>query len=44
MEDLVVEAIRVGVEVMGQEYIGSRMGWDKKKDVPEVTPVTEETS
>ncbi|OBZ79784.1 Maintenance of telomere capping protein 1 [Grifola frondosa] len=30
VEDLVVEAIRVGVEVIGQEYIGSRMGWDKK--------------
>lgn len=30
VEDLVVEAIRVGVEVIGQEYIVSRMGWDKK--------------
>lgn len=30
VEDLVVEAIRVGAEVIGQEYIGSRMGWDKK--------------
>ncbi|KAH9853143.1 maintenance of telomere capping protein 1 [Lenzites betulinus] len=30
VEDLVVEAIRIGVEVIGQEYIGSRMGWDKK--------------
>ncbi|KAI8995360.1 maintenance of telomere capping protein 1, partial [Trametes punicea] len=29
VEDLVVEAIRIGVEVIGQEYIGSRMGWDK---------------
>ena len=27
VEDLVVEAIRVGVEVIGQEYIVSRMGW-----------------
>ncbi|KAI0757250.1 maintenance of telomere capping protein 1 [Daedaleopsis nitida] len=27
---LVVEAIRVGTEVIGQDYIGSRMGWDKK--------------
>lgn len=26
-----MEAIRVGVEVIGQEYIVSRMGWDKKK-------------
>jgi len=30
VEDLVVEAIRVGVEVIGQEYIVARMGWDKK--------------
>ena len=30
VEDLVVEALRVGAEVIGQEYIGSRMGWDKK--------------
>ena len=32
VEDLVVEAIRLGVEVIGQEYIVSRMGWDKKKE------------
>ena len=31
VEDSVVEAIRVGVEVIGQEYIVSRMGWDHKK-------------
>lgn len=31
VEDSVVEAIRVGVEVIGQEYIVSRMGWDRKK-------------
>ena len=31
VEDLVVEAIRIGVEVIGQEYIGQRMGWDGKK-------------
>ena len=30
VEDLVVEAIRIGAEVIGQEYIGARMGWDKK--------------
>lgn len=30
VEDLVVEAIRLGVEVLGQEYVVSRMGWDKK--------------
>lgn len=27
VEDLVAEALRVGVEVVGQEYIGERMGW-----------------
>jgi hypothetical protein len=27
VEDLVAEALRVGVEVIGQEYIVSRMGW-----------------
>ncbi|KAI0336076.1 hypothetical protein GY45DRAFT_1291736 [Cubamyces sp. BRFM 1775] len=35
VEDLVVEAIRIGVEVIGQEYIGARMGWDKKGSVKE---------
>jgi len=45
VEDLVVESIRVGVEVIGQEYIVSRMGWDKKQQevkesIPEVS-VTE---
>ncbi|KAI0786052.1 maintenance of telomere capping protein 1 [Abortiporus biennis] len=31
VEDLVVEAVRLGAEVIGQEYIVSRMGWDTKK-------------
>ena len=31
VEDLVVEALRVGVEVVGQEYIVARMGWGKGK-------------
>ncbi|THH16828.1 hypothetical protein EW146_g3875 [Bondarzewia mesenterica] len=30
VEDLVAEALRVGVEVVGQEYIVARMGWTKK--------------
>lgn len=30
VEDLVVEALRVGVEVVGQEYIASRMRWDNR--------------
>ncbi|KAH9921983.1 maintenance of telomere capping protein 1 [Epithele typhae] len=42
VEDLVVEAIRIGVEVIGQEYIGARMGWDGKKAAePEVVVVDE---
>lgn len=31
VEDLVIEALRVGVEVVGQEYIAARMGWVKGK-------------
>lgn len=27
VEDLLVEALRVGVEVLGQEYLAARMGW-----------------
>jgi len=27
VEDLVAEALRVGVEVIGQEYVVKRMGW-----------------
>ncbi|KAF5368323.1 hypothetical protein D9758_002343 [Tetrapyrgos nigripes] len=27
VEDLVAEALRVGIEVVGQEYVVSRMGW-----------------
>jgi hypothetical protein len=35
VEDLVVETLRVGVEVIGQEYIAARMGWAKGKAVVE---------
>jgi hypothetical protein len=31
VEDLTVEALRVGVEVLGQDYISSRMGWTPNK-------------
>lgn len=34
VEDLVVEALRVGVEVLGQEYIVARMSWGKKGEEP----------
>jgi hypothetical protein len=30
VEDLVAEALRVGVEVIGQEYVVARMGWGGK--------------
>ena len=30
VEDLVAEALRVGVEVIGQEYLVARMGWSNK--------------
>ena len=41
VEDLLVEALRVGVEVVGQEYIVSRMGWDQKKPKEATEPVPE---
>ncbi|KLO20524.1 hypothetical protein SCHPADRAFT_897804 [Schizopora paradoxa] len=42
IEDLVVETLRVGVEVIGQEYIATRMRWLEEEDKP--TPaVAEET-
>ena len=30
VEDLVAESLRVGVEVIGQEYVVARMGWGAK--------------
>ncbi|KAH9835801.1 maintenance of telomere capping protein 1 [Rhodofomes roseus] len=44
VEDLVVEAIRVGVEVIGQEYIVSRMGWSNptENDQREIEQSVEE--
>lgn len=42
VEDLVAEALRVGVEVVGQEYIVARMGWmnrnqeSAEEEMPEV--------
>lgn len=35
IEDLVVEVLRVGVEVVGQEYISARMGWIKDSEAEE---------
>ena len=45
VEDLVAEALRVGVEVVGQEYIVARMGWmNPKQETDEATPEVEVTS
>lgn len=32
VEDLVADALRLGVEVIGQEYLVARMGWGGKKE------------
>ncbi|KZP00775.1 hypothetical protein CALVIDRAFT_533108 [Calocera viscosa TUFC12733] len=42
VEDIVVEAIRVGVEVIGQEYVVARMGWMRKGEKAEQQAKTEE--
>lgn len=34
VEDIVVEALRTGVETIGQEYIASRMSWLKEDEPP----------
>ncbi|KAH9937436.1 maintenance of telomere capping protein 1 [Fomitopsis serialis] len=46
VEDLVVEAIRVGVEVIGQEYVVSRMGWSNptERGPQQPEPTVEETT
>ena len=41
VEDLLVEALRVGVEVIGQEYIVARMGWGKQDKGKERTSLDE---
>ena len=43
VEDLVVDVLRVGVEIIGEEYLVSRMGWGKKNGSGSPTPaVTDE--
>ncbi|KZV77557.1 hypothetical protein PENSPDRAFT_740810 [Peniophora sp. CONT] len=46
VEDLVAEALRVGVEVVGQEYIVARMGWMNRNQetAEEETPEVQVTS
>ncbi|KAF9229559.1 hypothetical protein BS17DRAFT_743772 [Gyrodon lividus] len=36
VEDLVAESLRVAIEILGQDYLASRMGWSKQHD--EKTP------
>ena len=38
VEDLVVDVLRVGVEIVGEEYLVSRMGWGKKNGAGSPTP------
>jgi len=35
IEDMVVETLRLGVEVLGQEYVAARMGWMEKGTEPQ---------
>lgn len=35
VEDLIADALRVGVEVIGQEYVVARMGWGSNEDPKE---------
>jgi len=32
VEDLIAEALRIGFEVLGQEYVVARMGWGSKEE------------
>ena len=32
VEDLIADALRVGMEVIGQEYVVARMGWGSKEE------------
>lgn len=38
VEDLVAESLRVGIEVIGQDYIVARMGWGKRAAEAEEAP------
>lgn len=33
VEEIVVEVLRVGVEVLGQHYVADRMGWAKRAEL-----------
>ena len=32
VEDVLVDVLRVGTEVIGQEYVSERMGWGKRTE------------
>ncbi|CAG7846721.1 SubName: Full=Uncharacterized protein {ECO:0000313/EMBL:CCA74245.1} [Serendipita indica DSM 11827] len=38
VEDLVVEALRVSIEIVGEQYLSSRMNWGKKKPLQSGPP------
>lgn len=40
VEDLIAETLRVGVEVIGQEYVVARMGWASKEEHPKENPTS----
>lgn len=40
VEDVLVDVLKVGIEVIGQEYVGERMGWGKRVDVVAGGPET----
>lgn len=43
VEDLIADALRIGVEVIGQEYVVARMGWGSKADGEVAKETTEAT-
>jgi hypothetical protein len=44
VEDLMAEALRVGVEVIGQEYVVKRMGWGAETKSSAETKAAEESA
>lgn len=44
IEDMLVESLRVAVEVIGQEYVVSRMSWDSALEAGKSEEVATETA
>jgi hypothetical protein len=42
VEDSLAEALRVGVEILGQEYLVKRMGWGKQNEEDDMVTVVKE--